>query len=163
MKKADKWSVHIFFKEGVNDPIGNVAYSDMRDLGFKEVKRVRCIPTYTIQGRLSEKDLKRVCNELLADPITQSFTYSKEEEGLHFDTDWIVEITTKPGVTDAIGETAFEATKLLGIKGVESVSSSFTYLIDGRINENVLEALTTKSLANPIIHNYYFYRGNTSR
>ncbi len=160
MEKARSWIVKVSYKPGFNDPLGRMVHSDIIDLGVKDVSDVRALPTYTLSGRLQEHDLQRICTELLADPVTQSFTYSSGGVFEH-DADWVVEVYLKRGVTDAVGETTLKAVKLLGVTDVESATTGTTYLLRGQLDADSLTLISTKCLANPIIHNCRFYRGSS--
>ncbi|MEM2921760.1 MAG: phosphoribosylformylglycinamidine synthase subunit PurS, partial [Candidatus Bathyarchaeia archaeon] len=83
--------------------------------------------------------------------------------GFIYDSDWVVEVNLKPGVTDATGETTLQAIRVLEVKGVVSVSSGTTYLLYGDVEEDVIKTIAVKSLANPIIQDFHYYRGKSRR
>lgn len=151
-----EWVVRVFYKRGFVDPLGEMARRDMLDLGTLDVKEVSVMPTYIINGSLNRESVERACEELLADPITQSYTINtppKLEDG------WVVEVRLKPGVTDFVGESVKKGLSIIGVNGVESVKTGATYLIKGSMREEELEFLCVKTIVNPLIHDFHVRRG----
>ncbi|MEM3071920.1 MAG: phosphoribosylformylglycinamidine synthase subunit PurS [Candidatus Bathyarchaeia archaeon] len=158
MPALKEWVVRVFYKEGFVDPLGEMARRDMRDLGVFDVREVTVMPTYIIKGSISRGSVEKACRELLADPVTQSYTINtppKLEGG------WVVEVGLKPGVTDFVGESVKKGLVVIGISGVESVKTGATYLIKGAMREEELEFLCVKSIVNPLIHDFNIRGGIT--
>lgn len=154
------WVVGVTYKQDDFDPIGPGKKSEILDLGLK-VDQVKAMHVYFVHGTISEGEIKRACEELFADQIIQNFLYIQGGNSLALvdDTDaWVVQVKSKPGVTDAVGESARKAMLLIGIKGVEKVESAFTYTIKGKIDEEQLKRICEKVLGNPLIHDYKYVR-----
>lgn len=150
------WLVRVGYKDEKLDPLGRLAKNDALDLGISGVKSVRSMPTYVIEGDVSQSEVKRVCNELLADPIIQQYwiEMGNGETKLSLNFDWMVEVYFKPGVADPVAESVKEGIKVLGIKGVKEVKTGITYLLSGGLSSKDVETICNKCLANPIIQIY---------
>lgn len=156
---SKSWLIRVFYRKGFTDPLGQTIKNDIADLGITGVKNISSMPTYTIKGFIDKKSVEKACKELLADPITQSYTINSEFQS---DYGWIVEAWLKPGVTDFVGESVKKGLNLIGVEGVQSVKTGTTYLIEGTISEKELEFLCLKCIINPLIHDFRFYRRITN-
>lgn len=75
-----KARVHIFFKDSVFDPQGNTLAQSLRRVGFSKVKDVRVGKVIDVEISNQEKeeakrDLQKMCEELLANPVIESFKF----------------------------------------------------------------------------------------
>jgi len=151
------WVVRVGYNEGIPDPIGKNVKKDIRDLNIDGVKQVKSMPTYFIKGNISEEEIKKISTELLADSISQHFQYFKSEKTVKANENgWVVEVSFKPGVTDAVGDSVKDGIKVLNIDGVESVKTGMTYVIFGDIQEEDIEIICRKCLANSLIQNFKY-------
>lgn len=154
------WIVGITYKQKNYDPIGPGKKSEILDLGLR-VKQVKAMHVYFIHGTVSEREILKSCKELFADQVVQNFSYVHGDDGLALvnETDaWVVQVKSKPGVTDSVGESAKKAMMLIGIRGIEKVESALIYIIKGKINEEQLKRICEKVLGNPLIHDYKYMR-----
>ena len=67
------YRIEIQDKKGVFDAVGEGIKKDIQDLGIKSVRGVRFIQVYNIEGNLSEDQIKKICEELLVDKISQDY------------------------------------------------------------------------------------------
>jgi len=152
--------VGVTYKRPDYDPIGIMKKGEIHDLRL-HVERVETMYVYFIYGTVGEPEILRACKELFVDPITQDFSYTHEGDSLKLITEknaWLVQVKSKTGVTDAVGESAMKAMALIGIHGVERVESAFSYIIKGKLTESELRTVCEKVLCNPLIHNYRYVR-----
>ena len=75
-----KARVTIFYKDSVFDPQGNTLAQSLRRIGFVKVGDVRVGKVVDLQlGHASrteaESDLRKMCDELLANPVIESYQY----------------------------------------------------------------------------------------
>ena len=75
-----KARVHIFFKDSVFDPQGNTLAQSLRRVGFAKVKDVRVGKVIDVEVENQEKeeakrDLQKMCEQLLANPVIESFKF----------------------------------------------------------------------------------------
>lgn len=147
--------VGVAYKQGVIDPAGQGVKKEIEDLNISGVESVRTVRLYYLEGSPAREELERIGRELLADNITQVYGFDRASgpEGA-----WIVEVRSKPGVTDAAGASTLEGIRVLGISSVSSVSTGMAYIIDGRIAQDELETVCRRILANPIIQDYRYWR-----
>ena len=79
-----KARVHVFYKDSVFDPQGNTLADSLRRVGFPQVKGVRVGKVIDLElGNASveeaKRDLHRMCEKLLANPVIESFKYEIKE------------------------------------------------------------------------------------
>jgi phosphoribosylformylglycinamidine synthase subunit PurS len=80
-----KARVFIFYKDSVFDPQGNTLAQSLRRVGFPRVKEVRVGKVIDVQMDSSSsdearRDLQKMCEKLLANPVIESFQYQLIEE-----------------------------------------------------------------------------------
>lgn len=155
------WVVEVGHKQGVTDPVGYLVKKEIEDLGIKGVEDVRSINTYGITGDVSEQELERIGQELLHDNQTQHFdlhgkVVEKTLNDLKTPKGWLVEITFKSGVTDAVGMSTLNAIEILGVDGIRNVRTGEKYLILGEIPKETVEKICRAVLVNPLIQDYHY-------
>ncbi|MDD5427802.1 MAG: phosphoribosylformylglycinamidine synthase subunit PurL [Candidatus Omnitrophica bacterium] len=144
------WRVEVREKENFTDTLGESVKKDISDLGFKnKVKDVKAVQVYLIDGDLDEAEIKKVCERLLIDPVTQEYSYG----GNVFDekNKKVVEVAYNPGVMDPVEESAKKAIKDLGIKGVRSVKTAKKYIISGNLSDKDVHSIAENILYNKVI------------
>lgn len=148
------WRIIIKNKAGVFDSHADSVFRSIKDLGISAVKKVDVDLVYNIDGDLSSDAIERVCKELLANPVTQTYSYipstsykkPKLKKDIH-----TVEIAFNPGVMDPVEESTIRGIKDLDVGGVQSVSTARKYTLNGKISNNKLGTIVDKILANKII------------
>ncbi|MFM8313609.1 MAG: phosphoribosylformylglycinamidine synthase subunit PurS [Deltaproteobacteria bacterium] len=75
-----KARVHVFYKDSVFDPQGNTVEESLKKLGFSKVKNVRIGRVIDLELESSSKeeakrDLAKMCEKLLANPVIESFKH----------------------------------------------------------------------------------------
>ena len=158
------WVVGVGYKHEHRDPAGENAKADILGLGPYDVKNVKTLQTYVIDGDLESGDAERIGRELLADGVVQYFKFSHfSEDGSHAafagaSNAWIVEVFFKPGVMDPVGLSVASAISVLGVTSVKSVRTGTTYVIEGELSESEVKAICEKCLANGMIQTYAYRR-----
>jgi phosphoribosylformylglycinamidine synthase II len=144
------WRIEIKEKDGFYDAVGESVKKDIVDLGFKKkIKDVKFVYVYLIEARAQEPDIRRICEELLIDPVTQDYSFRGsvcDEKGCK-----VVEIAYNPGVMDPVEESAKKAIKDLGIEGVAQVKTAKKYLIKGNLSKKEILSISEKTLFNKVI------------
>jgi phosphoribosylformylglycinamidine synthase len=72
--------VEVKFLPGVTDNEGNAAIIGVKDLlkrKFKEKENIRTSKKYFISGNLKKKEIERICRELLANQVVESYEIKK--------------------------------------------------------------------------------------
>ncbi len=152
------WKVEVFYKPEVPDTIGNGIVEDISDLGLTGVTSVRTATVYWIEGDLDAHSIQRIATELLADPITQDYTY--ESDNLQSQ-DWTIEVQFKPGVTDAVGDSTVKGINDIGITGVGTVRTGNKYWLSGNLNPETIETISKQLLMNDVIQTYSYQKPNS--
>ncbi|MDE0555486.1 MAG: phosphoribosylformylglycinamidine synthase subunit PurS [Candidatus Poribacteria bacterium] len=151
----DHWKVEVSYKPEVPDTIGQGILEDITDLGISGVDAVRTATVYWIEGTLNEQAVDQIGAELLADPITQNYTFRPENNAT---TDWTLEVQFKPGVTDAVGDSAIKGITDLGITGVTRVRTGQKYWFTGNLNTESLETIAQRLLMNDVIQTFSYQK-----
>jgi len=160
-----RWVVEVGFRPGLTDSPGANTKREIEDTGFKGVEEVRSLRTYILEGEVDEKGVARLCDELLADPVSDWFVYDGSWErmgdvlmGLGYGSfkGWAARVALLPGVTDATGESVRRTAAVLGVNGLEAARTAATYLLRGELAREAVEALCWRVLANPIIQSWEY-------
>lgn len=142
-------------REGVVDTQGIKTANKIREaLGF-DVKEVRQVKVFTVDG-LTEEQLATVVREAaLHDPVLQDAALSPVSS----QADWVLEVGFRPGVTDNEGRTARETIAIvLELEDRESVSVYVAdqYHIYGDFSEDAIASIGRDVLANELIQRFEY-------
>lgn len=149
-----QWKIEVSYKPNATDSMGQGIKKDIEDLGITGVDDVKTIQVYIIEGEFSESDIKRICDDLLTDRVTQTYEYKNPLFFQNVTKAWIVEVRYKHGVTDAVGDSVVKGIKDLGIDNVISAKTGRKYIIDGSLSQNDVEVICKRLLANDVIQTY---------
>jgi len=69
------WLVEVGFKVGVMDAVGMSAVRAIEILGVGEVKEVKTGNKFLIIGNISEDDVKKICERVLANSLIHKYRY----------------------------------------------------------------------------------------
>jgi len=147
------WRIEIKDKEGIFDAAGSSVARDIEDFGIRGVKDVGVTQVFLIEGKLDRSSVKKICHELLADPVVQDFAFTDNPVPAlqKTKTSKEVEIAYNPGVMDPVEESTLKGIRDLGIAGVRSVRTARKYQLNGQVSDQQLNIITDKVLANKII------------
>jgi phosphoribosylformylglycinamidine synthase II/phosphoribosylformylglycinamidine synthase I len=117
---------------------------------------------YFLEGALSAEAVTQLSQQLLADPVTETFAVRQVSDFIPLnpteksksEKNHSIEVTLLPGVTDPAAENLLRAAKLLGITGLERVATGQRHIVDGIYSEAELEALATSRFSNPVIQRF---------
>ena len=144
------YRIEVAQNESFYDACGEAVKKDIEDLGFrKTVKSVRAVQVYLLEGDLKEFEIKKICEDLLIDPVTQAYGY--DGRALKEDGYKIIEIAYNAGVMDPVEESARKAISDLGIRGVRAVKTAKKYLIKGNLSYSQIHSIAEKALYNKVI------------
>ncbi|HOX10094.1 MAG TPA: phosphoribosylformylglycinamidine synthase subunit PurS, partial [Candidatus Omnitrophota bacterium] len=144
------WRVEVSGKGGAKDP---GIRKDIEDLGIKGVDSVEVVQAYVIEGDVRQQEIRRISSELLADPVTQRYSFSKgplngrDRSAKHA----VIEVTYNAGVMDPVEESVRKGILDLGINGVETVKTAKKYIISGKAAGKDLKTISEKLLFNKVI------------
>jgi phosphoribosylformylglycinamidine synthase len=151
LRKLPMHRIEVCIKEQLPDSAGQGLVKGISDLGIKNISDVRVIDVYWLDAELEREELELICSRLLADPVTQDYSYDnnikrRKENGLHS-----VEVAYNAGVADPVEETASKAVKDLGIEKVRAIKTAKRYLIGGKLDKSDMDVICSRLLVNPII------------
>ncbi|MCY4403295.1 MAG: phosphoribosylformylglycinamidine synthase subunit PurS [Candidatus Poribacteria bacterium] len=149
----NNWKVEVYYKPDVPDTVGQGIVEDITDLGISGIESVRVAAVYWIEGSIDAETIDRICSGLLTDPITQTYTYgAKTDSSLS----WTIEVQFKPGVTDAVGDSAVKGINDLGITDVTTVKTGHKYWLTGTLTAEIVETIAQQLLMNDVIQTYTY-------
>lgn len=145
------WRVEIKNKSGIFDATGEGIKRDILDLNIKDVNDVNVIDVYVIEGKITVDEIRRICEELLTDPITQEYRYEGSYDVKGQKDSHALEVCYRPGVMDPVEESTKKGIRDLGIPGVNSVKTAKKYLIKGDVSDEQVRLIGEKLLYNKVI------------
>ena len=123
-----------------------------------------CHPSRLIflQGNLTKADVTRLAQDILTDPVTEQFTIYDTSTALstslrftnNVHSQFTIETTLLPGVTDPPAENLRRAAELLGIHGLERAATGQRFELAGELSKTEKQRLATELLANPVIQRF---------
>ncbi len=140
--------IEVSVKKGFTDPQAEALEKDILDLGIKTVQRVRVSNVYLLEGKIDEKDVLRICRELLADPIVGEYSYQETPPPADAR---LVEVAYNPGVMDPVMDSVRKGIEDLSITTVEAVRTARKYLLWGDFPGDTLQSICDKLLVNSVV------------
>jgi len=144
--------IEVSVKAGFPDPRGNSLEMDIRDISITTVTQAGVSDVYLLEGKLDEAEVRRIGQELLADPVVEEFSWDEgpssriEGKDAH-----VIEVAYNPGVTDPVEESIGKAIRDLGIATVTSIKTARKYSVWGDLSEESLRSICDKLLVNSVI------------
>ncbi len=122
----------------------------------EQVAGYRVHHLYFLQGTLSFDDVTQLSQQLLADPVTETFTVGLASElpPPPPDIAHTLEVTLLPGVTDPAAENLLRAAHLLGVAGLDRAATGQRHLFAEPLTRDQLERQATGRFANPVIQRF---------
>lgn len=111
------WEIDIHPANGQHDLVASSILSDAPDLGLAEEFEIKSARGYLIEGDFSQEQIEEVASRLFSDVIVEKTivgTVGDECFAAHGDTE-LLHVLPKPGVTDAVAESAAQAMQDLGM------------------------------------------------
>ncbi len=143
--------VEVGTKEGFGDPHARGVETHIRELGITSVRSVRASRLFFLAGELSEKNLRRIAEELLADPVTETYRLGASDDGGAC----VIEVHLQPGVMDPVAASAERAVRDMGL-AVEAVSTARRYELLGEVTDEQRQTIATKLLSNAVIETVHY-------
>ncbi len=110
---------------------------------------------YRISGNLSSTQIVQLIKQLLVDPVVQKAQVWVEEEPVACPSSGqVVDVYYHPGVTDTLAESVLAGARVVGITGLERVETGHRFVLDPRLSEEDVRAITQAMLYNPVIQEY---------
>jgi len=144
------WRIEVGERRGFYDAVGEGVKRDIADLGLgKKVSEVKAVQVYLLDGDIEKFEVRKICEDLLIDPITQSYSFvSSLFNEAKFR---VIEVAYNPGVMDPVEESARKAILDLGIKGLRTIKTAKKYLIRGDLAHKEIDFIAENILYNKVI------------
>jgi phosphoribosylformylglycinamidine synthase subunit PurSL len=131
------------------DPLGQSVRKQIAEFGL-HVGNIRVSRVFLLDSDAPANQIKRIADELLADPIVETATCDLAATATDRAGQSRIEIHLKPGVMDPVAASTEMAIADLGIP-VRQVRTGRAYVIDGQIDPAALSRLANRILANGVI------------
>ncbi|MDB4632257.1 AIR synthase-related protein, partial [bacterium] len=147
------WEIDIYPAVGQPDLVAQSIASDAPDLGLDPNFQIKTARGYLVEGHFTEDQIQDVANQLFADSVVETTVVgmvgdSKFSQSPDADTA-LVHVLPKPGVTDAVAESAHQAMTDLGLN--PSAIRTFEKYWISSLPDDQLQLLCDKLLANDSI------------
>ncbi len=157
------YRVEVWLKPHIVDGRAEGLLTAIAALGY-QVERLQVIDLYFIRGDLAGEAVEKLCRELLADPVSQNYRISQlqparapgvTESGppptRPAASEWGIEVTFHPGVTDSVAENIVRGAQLIGAPPIESAATGRRFVLYGRLSVEQANRIAQNVLYNPVI------------
>src|SRR5687768_10275352 len=141
-------------REGGNaasDAVGEAVRQQIKEFGT-QLGPIATRRIFLIDTDADEQQVRRVADELLADPIVEQAEVVRETKNANGSR---IEIHLKPGVMDPVASSTEMAIRDMGLP-VREVRTGRAYLIEGSVPKTELQQIASKVLANGVIESVHF-------
>jgi len=128
--------------------------ADAHTLGLSAVTSLETHDLYFIEGVLTPAERERLARELLSDPLTQSAAWRDGQTSARGDSEHVVEVALRPGVTDPVAGQVVRCAHMLGVAGVERACTGQRFVVGGTLEDHDLHLLARRLLVNDVIQRY---------
>ena len=146
--------IEIFQKPELPDHAGEEILAEIHSLGIQTIEQVRTKDIYLIEGELSDRDIEKICTELLADVVVQDYAFNSHRPSPGKEAGHTIEVVRKPGVMDPVEFTAIRGIKDLGLE-VKSLKRTRQYGLKGRLTGEELSDIAARILSNSTIEDVF--------
>lgn len=151
VQTVKKWRVLLHNKPAFADHYGKDLEREWREAGHAPLKAIRTGQAYFLTGWLTEEDVKRVTEKLLADPVTQEAMVGAVENTEKALGEKTALVWPKPGVADPVGDTVLMAARDLGMPELKAAMSGAVYHFHGSPPLKAVESFCAAHVYNPLI------------
>lgn len=160
------YRIEVRSKPNFNDARRAGIANDIRSLGIHADVAVDVADLYFLDGDLDDAGIHAICERLLCDPVVQRFKVERlsgspltpSPAQRHPFTLSSVEVTFKPGVTDATADEIARASHELGIAGLHRAATGTRYELTGELDAAQVELIARRLLCNDVIQAYAINR-----
>ncbi len=144
------FEVEIHPADGEVDREGLRVLADAHALGATSVKRVRSAHSYLVEGNLDDSQIGQA-QRLLTDSVVERVAvHHLPANGTSSESDVLLNVLFKPGVTDNVGSTAAQALRDAG-QPIERVATCRKYWVNRDVSDVDLARIRGKVLSNDAI------------
>ena len=148
------WEIEIRPAAGQTDREAERVLAEARDFGLSSINRIATARSFLLDGRLNDGDVERAATELLADPVVETWTVRQVgSQGAAGDSQSVLNVLLKPGVTDNVARTAQAALADLELS-IGAVATCRRYTLNDDATETDRDRLAAKLLSNDAIERF---------
>ncbi len=148
------YRVEVWLKPHIVDGRTESLLSSVASLGY-QLERLPVVDLYFIKGALSDQAAQKLCQELLADPVSQDYRLSRLEDCPADQAKQVaVEVTFHPGVTDSVAENIVRSARMIGVSGVEAAATGYRYVFYDSLSEEQAGHIAQSLFYNPVIQHF---------
>ena len=157
--KVNLWRISVSPKTRALDSHGAAMLRDVHELGLRDVTEVASSRLYFLQGDIPSAGVKLIAQNLLADPITDVFSYRNGGDdrtlpGEGYDA--CVEVHLKGGVMDPVADSTLTAIRDMGAPADRlEVATSRLYRLRGVRSRDEVDLIARRLLSNDCIEDVY--------
>ncbi len=158
-QNAPLWRIGISPKAPDLDAQGAAVLRDIHELGLTHVRRVAFSRLFLLEGNVPSPAVKRIAGELLADSITEIFSYRGGGDDLTLPGpgfDAAIEVHLKGGVMDPVAASTLAAIADMGAPTAGlAISTARLYRLAGVASIDELTFIARRLLSNDCIEDVY--------
>ncbi len=134
---------------------GDHLVSAIAALDIEGVQRVERRDLYFLRGELTDDDIRKLCEELVADPIVHRVVWGLASETVDTPSGAVrVEVGFLHGVTDTVGSSLMARAGALGFEGLRAAASAESYLLYGQLDAEDVQLIAHRLLYSDAIQHY---------
>ncbi len=145
------WRVLVQYKPSFTDHRGKVLEREWRASGRPPVRKIRTGQAYELEGELTEADVRRLAERLLADPVTQTAEVVPAERSAAPRGVRRAEVWPKDGVSDPVAETVRVGARDLDLARIEKARSGALYDFWGARSDGDVKKFCESFLMNDLV------------
>ncbi|GMV41423.1 MAG: phosphoribosylformylglycinamidine synthase subunit PurL [Myxococcales bacterium] len=140
--------VEVAPRPGTRDARGEALASRIETLGVRGIDRVTVTDLVLLDGALDDRTLARLMDELLCDPVVQTW---RRVDAFAPEGGATVEVALRPGVTDSAAESLLVGARMAGIEGLSGAALGQRYTLVGDLDAATVRRIARGLLANEVI------------
>ena len=147
--------VEVFWKAGLSDVRVEHLKSEVASLSIAHLDEVSISDLYFLRGEVSAHEVDLLCQQLLADPVIQDYTWRILNKSLpeSWDGRLALEVGLRQGVTDSVADSLIIGARKIGIT-LRQAATARRYVFSGTLTIEDLHQIARELLCNEIIHVY---------
>ena len=164
----ETFRVEVFWRDRVDGRVEDLheQIGHLNVPGAADIEAIEIVNLYFLRGTLKKAQVSRIARELLTDPVVEGFRVRRlntpsSDKAANDASDQTrggqeraVEVAYHPGVTDPVATHLIDRAELLGIDGLESVTTGTRYIFKGPLTSKILRTIATELLCNTVIQSY---------
>lgn len=125
-------------------------------VGVPGVRAVEAVKVFFLDGELDHTTIVMLTEAALCDDVVEGYGLGTPDAAIRPTGEGVraIEVSPKPGVTDAVAETLLQAARQVGITGLRRTATAIRYEIHGDLDAADLDRLASGLLANDVVEQW---------